>query len=186
MVTDPSGSAELTRPSPSRYEHPWVVDRTPTRLDAEQAHRPLDPGLVVSFKHAMRNETARDAVYFDAETEVLVSAGSAVMDIHYPATLVLEAPPALPESVLARLLDSYCTLVHPTLPFLARVPAETLQPARLSGYLSCAMATMGSLAVQSPLISNAMPALLLADVLRSFHYGHLLTLSSLECLSGPA
>jgi hypothetical protein len=39
-------------------ESTWPAERTPGRLDAEQAHRPLDSSFVQSFKLALTSDQA--------------------------------------------------------------------------------------------------------------------------------
>lgn len=60
-----------------RQEDTWLDTRSPTRLDAEDAHRPLDDSFVQSFKHALRSEAHQHTInYLNDETEQLLFASS--------------------------------------------------------------------------------------------------------------
>ncbi|KAH7133856.1 hypothetical protein EDB81DRAFT_805208 [Dactylonectria macrodidyma] len=244
---------------PSRDEQPWLVDRIPSRLDAERAHRPLDPAFVLSFRHAIFNEAARDVPYLNDETEAIVQSSSPTMEVYYPVARASVPPSIPPEVAPERLLERFRQEVYPNMSLLCLIPIEAFHAANLSGYLGYAMATLG--AMMDPVASsithglwsfantlsviglemdnrearnldmvnawvllgtygalcgdvtswqqtntghgyigtaarrlynntnadphcNAVPALLLADVLRSIHYGHPLTISLLDCLAG--
>ena len=59
----------------STAESAWPAERTPGRLDAEQANQPLEKSFLQSFKHALlRDERASDTVeYLNDNSEVLMS-----------------------------------------------------------------------------------------------------------------
>ncbi|KAI8686825.1 hypothetical protein NCS56_00343900 [Fusarium sp. Ph1] len=225
----------------SRDDHPWLVERTPNRLDAEQAHRPLDADFVLSFRHAISSEAARDTAFLNDATEALISTSSN-MDVFYPLTLTPTSP-ELPSGVLPeQLLTFFRTDVYPYMSLIHHIPLESFNISQLSDYLGYAMATLSSMMIPEAssathtlwstaktlitaglevdnrearkpgLINatnvghgyvgtaarrlyhyedtdrrcNAMPALILADVLRSVHYGHPLTVPTLDYLAGPA
>ncbi|RYC80437.1 hypothetical protein BFJ63_vAg16673 [Fusarium oxysporum f. sp. narcissi] len=134
---------------PSRDEHPWLAERTPKRLDAEQAHQPLDPAFVLSFRHAISSEAAKDTVYLDDTTEALMTAHSSNMDVFYPLTLTPALPQLPPEITSEQLLKAFRTNVHPHMPLICQIPIETFDKTQLSGYLSYAMAALGALTLPS-------------------------------------
>ena len=74
------GHPSSTQP-PSRDESSWLAERTPARLDAERAHRPLDPTFVQSFKHAVLSDGTNDVQYLTDATEPFLRS-SGIPDVH--------------------------------------------------------------------------------------------------------
>lgn len=75
MQADDS-DAELTQTEPpSRGDDSWPAERTPARLDAERAQRPLDGAFMQSFKQSILSQTTLDAAYLSDATERLVLGG---------------------------------------------------------------------------------------------------------------
>ncbi|KAJ4247094.1 hypothetical protein NW762_013232 [Fusarium torreyae] len=145
MEQDAGNPLDAGEQSSSRDEHPWPAERTPKRLDAEQAHQPLDPAFVLSFTHAIAGEAENDIVYLDDETQALISSNSAAMDIFYPLNLTPASPELSSDTTFGQLLEAFRSNVHLRMPLIQHIPIESFDQTNLSGYLTYAMAALGSL-----------------------------------------
>ena len=156
---DPSGTLQ--------EESTWPAERTPGRLDAERAHRPLDSSFVHSFKLALANDQAAGATinYVNDANEgsIYVSnPGSPRVSLlpspersqlnqtklPYPLMLFSYFPSVPSEETLRLLVNEFSEKVHPRITLLRSIPMETLTHDKVPKYLTLAMACLGCFAAE--------------------------------------
>jgi len=145
-------------------DHSWLDKRTPTRLDAEEAHRPLDAAFVQSFKHALLTaiDHEGDVVeYLNDDTELLLDTSSFEVGttrnmrlcalltrsyLSYPLSLIYSLPPLPSNLALQPLVDAFQDKARPALAFVSEIPSHAYTHANLPNYLIYSLASIGSLA----------------------------------------
>jgi hypothetical protein len=74
----------------SRDDNSWLAERTPARLDAARAHRPLDHGFIQSLKHAIHSNSANNIQYLNDATESLIRAsGLQELEVSSQARMII-------------------------------------------------------------------------------------------------
>ena len=143
-------------------DSPWPAVRTPGRLDAEHAYRPLDSSFVGRFKTTLlASPSARDTIdYLNNATECLLDIPSPTSlavgnytsmkyielirtKLSYPLILLDNFPKVPDDNAAVLLIHSFCNSVYSELRLISFIPIEQLIRADTPKYLKFAMEVLG-------------------------------------------
>ncbi|KAH7323956.1 hypothetical protein BKA65DRAFT_77255 [Rhexocercosporidium sp. MPI-PUGE-AT-0058] len=144
----PYRSLSLNQDDTVSTESAWPADRTPGRLDAEQANQPIENSFMQSYKDALlRDEKASETVeYLNDDSEASISgADPPNTTLSYPLVIFSRFPTLPPREMLQSFVDVFVNDIYPTMPLLYHIPVESLQRSDNPPYLTYAIATIGSL-----------------------------------------